>query len=75
MAGLYRVYEGKPCYVILTTAANPSVADVHERMPLVLLPDQIDPWLEDAGAALSILHRTPRSYNDDMHNEADHSNE
>ena len=38
MAGLYRVYEGKPCYVILTTAANPSVADVHDRMPLVLLP-------------------------------------
>lgn len=59
MAGLYRIYDGKPCYVILTTAANPSVVDIHDRMPLVLQPDQIDPWLEDTGAALSILHGTP----------------
>ena len=28
MAGLYRIYDGKPCYVILTTAANPSVVAV-----------------------------------------------
>lgn len=59
MAGLYRVYEDKPCYVILTTAANLSVADVHDRMPLVLQPDQIDPWLQDSGTALSILHASP----------------
>lgn len=59
MAGLYRVYDGRPCYVILTTAANSSVADVHDRMPLVLQPDQLDPWLTDPGAAASILHRTP----------------
>ena len=59
MAGLYRVYVGKPCYVILTTSANPSVADVHDRMPLVLQPNQIDSWLTDTSAALSILHGTP----------------
>ena len=59
MAGLYWVYEGKSCYVILTTAANPSVADIHDRMSLVLQPNQIDPWMEDHGAALSILYGTP----------------
>lgn len=51
--------ETGPCYVILTTAANRSVADIHDRMPLVLQSNQINPWLEDVGAALSILHGTP----------------
>lgn len=29
------------------------------RYTLMTDEDYIDPWLEDAGAALSILHRTP----------------
>lgn len=36
MAGLYNEFAGEPRYVILTTAANESIADVHNRMPVVL---------------------------------------
>ena len=32
-------------FVILTTAANPSVLPVHDRMPLLLENGQIEPWL------------------------------
>ena len=33
---------------ILTTAANPTVAPIHERMPLILQPDREDAWLDPA---------------------------
>ena len=43
MAGLYAVRDGKPCYCILTTAANESMREVHHRMPLVLRKDLLAP--------------------------------
>jgi putative SOS response-associated peptidase YedK len=33
---------------ILTTVANTLVADVHDRMPVMLLPEQYDAWLDPA---------------------------
>lgn len=36
--GLYR-------FVILTTSANTSVADIHDRMPVTLKKDEVRPWL------------------------------
>ena len=30
---------------ILTTSANEAVAPVHHRMPVILTPDEFDPWL------------------------------
>lgn len=58
MAGLYREFQGEMRYVILTTAANESVADVHDRMPVVLLPGQVEEWVGDKGH-LPLLTRTP----------------
>jgi putative SOS response-associated peptidase YedK len=31
---------------IITTAANESVAELHDRMPAILLPDFHDAWLD-----------------------------
>jgi len=59
MAGLYDLRNGKPCYCILTTAANQSMEAVHSRMPLVLRKEQIAPWLDDPQAAGDILHCQP----------------
>ena len=59
MAGLYSVRDGKPCYCILTTAANDPMKDIHHRMPLVLKKEQVSPWLEDPKASNDILHSTP----------------
>ncbi len=59
MAGLYRTYEGKGRYVILTTAPNASMQDVHDRMPLVLPPEAIRAWLGDRDQALALLHAVP----------------
>ena len=59
MAGIFDVRGGSPCYVILTTAANDSMREVHDRMPLVLEREQIEPWLYDRKATERFLSMTP----------------
>ena len=48
-----------PCYVILTTAANDSMREIHDRMPLILEKEQIEPWLCDRKATEYFLRMTP----------------
>ena len=59
MAGCYNRYEGQERFVILTTEANPSVASVHNRMPLILEPEELKDWVLDDGATEYLLHKTP----------------
>lgn len=59
MAGLYEIRDGQPCYCILTTAANESMREIHDRMPLILERDQIRPWLEDPERSVKYLRMTP----------------
>ena len=48
-----------PGFVILTTAANASIRDIHHRMPLVLLPEQVAPWIQDEAAARRMTQLVP----------------
>lgn len=59
MAGLGRRYEDGEHFVILTTAANASMAPVHERMPLILERQEIAGWMLDGTKTEGILHKTP----------------
>lgn len=59
LAGLWNDYAGEKKCVILTTAANSSIEDVHDRMPVLLLRDQLTPWVRDAGFAAQLIARTP----------------
>lgn len=59
MAGLYNPYEKVNRFVILTTAANPSMEPVHDRMPLLLEEEDILPWMFDPDAAKEILLKVP----------------
>ncbi len=59
LAGIADRFQGRPCFVILTTAANASVAPVHSRMPLVLEPEQLVPWISNGGATDTLLKQTP----------------
>ena len=58
MAGCYNQYD-QDRFVILTTDANPSVSPVHERMPLILEPDELESWVLDDRATEFMLHKTP----------------
>jgi putative SOS response-associated peptidase YedK len=61
LAGLYGVFQDGPRswagYVVLTSPANASVSPYHDRMPLVLMPDEIGPWLTDTAFAQAFVQR------------------
>lgn len=59
MAGLFTFHNDELRYVILTTAANESIRDVHDRMPLVIPKNEIKDWIMDSQAATEMLLRTP----------------
>jgi putative SOS response-associated peptidase YedK len=50
-AGLWSIWHGddgrqlRTC-TILTTAASPAIASLHDRMPVILAPDAEAAWLE-----------------------------
>lgn len=59
MAGCYNRFQEQERFVILTTDANPSVSPVHDRMPLILEPGELESWAFDDSATEFILHKTP----------------
>ena len=59
LAGLWNDCGGQRRCVILTTAANPSMAGIHDRMPLVLEREQLAEWVHSPQAAGELLRRTP----------------
>lgn len=59
LAGIYNMLENERRFVVLTTEANASMAPVHDRMPLLLNPEQIKPWLLDANATRELLSWKP----------------
>ena len=59
MAGCYDRYQDQDRFVVLTTAANPSVSPVHDRMPLILEPGELEQWVFDEKGAEVILQKTP----------------
>jgi putative SOS response-associated peptidase YedK len=65
LAGLYSVFRDGPrsfdAYVILTADANASMSPYHNRMPLVLLPDETHAWLTDTAFAYEHVQRPCRA--------------
>ena len=59
MAGIYNFYRDEMHYVILTTQANESVQEVHDRMPLVIPRQELGAWLMDRQAANELMRRIP----------------
>ena len=59
MAGIWQPSDKGNQFTILTTAPNVSVSPVHDRMPLVLLPEEIQPWIQNWEIAEEILSKVP----------------
>lgn len=55
MAGFYRQFEEEDRFIIITTAANESAKQVHDRMPLILPEPYLADWIYDENAALEML--------------------
>ena len=59
MAGIWQPSDKGNQFTILTTMPNDSVSPVHDRMPLVLLPEEIQPWIQEWEIAEEILSKVP----------------
>jgi putative SOS response-associated peptidase YedK len=42
-------------YAIITTSANPVVAEVHDRMPVILEPENWERWISSQTPAMDLL--------------------
>jgi putative SOS response-associated peptidase YedK len=60
IADIFRDSSGEvySAFVILTTAANESTLPIHDRMPVVLAPEERDLWIHDDGFTKHALGRT-----------------
>jgi putative SOS response-associated peptidase YedK len=59
MAGIYNYYQEESRFVILTTAANESMEAIHNRMPVVLEPNEVEEWILDNNSTSRILRQIP----------------
>ncbi len=59
MAGVYNYYQDECRFVILTTEANESMTEVHNRMPVILEGEDINGWILDQNSTSRILRQVP----------------
>ena len=58
-AGIYNLEKNEDRFVIITTAANVSMQDVHDRMPLILGNNEIVPWILGGQSTDKLLNKVP----------------
>ena len=54
-AAIWKVQDGKPRFVLLTADANESVAEVHDRMPIIIDRPLLKEWLNSPESAMEIM--------------------
>lgn len=59
LAGCCRQYRDGMHFVILTTNANDSMLPVHDRMPLILEPDEAARWILEPSRTDTFLRKVP----------------
>lgn len=47
LCGIYRIIDGQICFVILTRAANDSMIETHDRMPVTVKENEVRDYLTD----------------------------
>lgn len=58
LGGFYKETDGIRRYVILTTGANDSMKEIHNRMPVIVPKQKLSEWVFDTSAALNYLQKT-----------------
>lgn len=61
MAGIYREFDMANHFCIITTQANTSVMQVHDRMPLILEEEEVERWIQCEDCLELVLGKVPAS--------------
>ncbi len=59
LAGIYNEFDDVKKFVILTTSANNSMADVHNRMPVIIKKNYLHDWVYNRKYAEFLIKDTP----------------
>lgn len=59
LAGIWKEFNKERKFCIVTTVANDSISDIHNRMPVVLPKTQIKNWLSSRSTAELLLYAVP----------------
>lgn len=59
VGGIYDEFKGQRRFVILTTAANESMQEVHNRMPLIIPEKDREAWLREREKTNTIIKQIP----------------
>lgn len=55
LAGLYRIEDGLPVFVVLTREPTDYLRRIHDRMPLILPKDRINEWISPSSNPKELL--------------------
>ena len=55
LCGVYKIVDGEYRFVILTREANESMAETHDRMPIIAAEEEVRPYLSDYDSAIRII--------------------
>lgn len=61
LAGIWNDFAGEHRCVILTTQANKSMSEIHDRMPLILKKQEVEYWVKNGERSEDMLHKVPPS--------------
>ena len=71
MAGLWDIWK-KPngenifSYTVITTKPNPSIEEIHHRMPVILNAKSLDPWLKVRNTTIADAIKVLKPYDRDL---------
>ena len=55
LCGVYKIVDGKHRFAILTRAANATMIETHNRMPIIIRKEHVRTYLTDAAAAIRLI--------------------
>lgn len=59
LCGLFQIIDGLVRFVILTSVANSSMIETHDRMPVIIAKEEVRPYLTDYTAASELIQSRP----------------
>ena len=57
IAGLYRIVDGLPYFIILTRTAPPEISHINERMPVMLPDTAVNDWINPSADPVQVIKR------------------
>ncbi len=57
LCGLYHIEENFPTFVVLTREPGTEVAEIHDRMPLILPSSHIEEWIRPGASPEKVMER------------------